>query len=612
MDITDFIFAQREEVLLAGDYNAYHAHASRKLHKLRKKLGQTTPKGRKYTAKAPVSAENIGSNVAYVHLLLVSSERAWAQAMHMKSAHSADPSAKGIAGSTRRHIITRLNKAAGYAKELVILLQDRSTSGATDIDVVEARAYLASLSGALWLEKRNWEQSLRSFSVAKVIYTTLGQKAKKDAFRDLLTGTVDPSLRYAAYQMKLPRSKPLPSLAIAYFPSDAEIRSEVERVEPACLEEESAGTRRTADGEVQQLPENITWRSRTVALEDASISQALAAASAAESRLASWLAEAAGQSASAKDKAAAYDNVIIASQDAVDATKTAIDDLAGEGVDSGDKRMQALQITRTAVNYALVGWRVGRNRVLCGEQDGISFEASQTKSSQDEKPSVKREEGNGKKLTQLRERVVLYDSTLQSIEFILDLPGVAADSAFVQELEGKHSYFRALRSLAIGRSHGLLGKSKHALALFAQALELSSASSTSPQPSANTQGPSKLDVSQGQIQNLASILQSLVAQYRGLVTLEKISEDQASRSASQRPAIERLHEYSADGLDLKNLVPYPPRMQAIPVKPLFLDVAWNYIEYPREGAAQPQAQAPPEPATEEKKGGRRGWFGFGR
>lgn len=66
MEITDFVFNQREESLVVGDYNAYRAHATRKLHKLRKKIGQTTPKGRKYTAKPPVSAEDIGNNVTYV------------------------------------------------------------------------------------------------------------------------------------------------------------------------------------------------------------------------------------------------------------------------------------------------------------------------------------------------------------------------------------------------------------------------------------------------------------------------------------------------------------------------------------------------------------------
>ncbi|KKK19271.1 hypothetical protein P175DRAFT_0501210 [Aspergillus ochraceoroseus IBT 24754] len=628
MDITEYIFSRREEVLLAGDYNAYRAHTTRKLHKLRKKLGQTTPKGRKYTAKPAISAEDVGSNVVNVHVLLLSAERSWAQAMHMKSTHSADPSAKGISGAARRHIISRLNKAAGYVKQLVALLEDKTASGATETDLLEARAYLSSLIGASCLEKRSWEQCVQNYSISRVIYTALGQIDRKDAFRDLLSGNIDPSLRYAAYQMKLPRSKPIPSLAIKYFPSDASIRSEVEKVDPNCLKEDAVGTRRTADGEVQQLPEDITWRSRTVALEDAAISQALATAAAEESRLTAWLASPEGSSAPSKDKAAAYDNVIISSQDAVDATKTAIDDLTGEGVDPGDKRMQGLQITRTAVNYALVGWRIGRNRVLCGENDGITFEPSRTKVSKHSKAVSQQDEPSGKKLTWLRERVVLYDSTLQSIEFILELPGVAADSAFVGELEAKRSYFRALRCLTIGRSHGILGKSQNALALFSQALSIASKSAQSLQSAIDIDGPPRLDISSSQVQSLESELRALVMKYQGLVTLEKVSADAQAKSPTQQPAVERLHEYAGDEIDLKNLVPYPPQMRPVPVKPLFLDVAWNYIQYPEEGkpgaaaaattAAAAAAAAPlatsegAEQEPEEKKGGRRGWFGFGR
>ncbi|KAF3028421.1 hypothetical protein E8E15_005911 [Penicillium rubens] len=609
MEVTDFIFKEREEVLLVGDYNAYRAHTTRKLQKLRKKLGQATVKGRKYTAKPAVTAENVGSNVSYVHLLLLSSERAWAQAMHMKSTHSADTSTKGISGAARRHIISRLNKATGYAQHLVSLLHEQAFSGASDVDILETRAYLAMISGTLWLEKRRWEQCLQDYSIARVIYTALGQRVKKDAFRDLLSGTVDPSLRYAAYQMKLPRSKPTSSLAIEFFPLHSEIRAEVEKVDPSCLAEEAAGTRRTAEGEVQELPQSVTWRSRTVPLDDASISQSLAAASAAEARLTSWLADS-GKSAAAKEKAAAYDNVIIASQDAVDATKSAIDDLASEGVDPSDKRMQALQITRTAVNYTLVGWRVGRNRVLCGERDGLSFEEQQPTTGG--KETTKQATGNGKKLNKLRERVVLYDSTLQSLEFILELPGVAADSAFVQDLEAKRHYFRALRCLALGRSHGVLSKSKEALALFSQALSL--AASASPQSATDAEGVPKLDVSQVQASNLESTLRELVARYRGLVTLEKLTAEEASQS-SQRPVVERLQHFAGSGLDLNNLVPYPPQMQPIPVKPLFLDVAWNYIDYPREGGQRQEvpAQTPAQaqgPVEEETKG-RRGWFGFG-
>ncbi|KAL2871082.1 signal recognition particle subunit SRP68 [Aspergillus lucknowensis] len=615
MNITEYIFARREEILLAGDYNAYRAHTTRKLHKLRKKLGQTTPKGRKYTAKPPISAEDVGKNVANVYILLLCAERAWAQAMHMKSTHSADPSAKGIVGASRRHIITCLNKAAGFAQQLVSVLEDRSGSGATETDTLEARAYLASLVGALYLEKRSWEQCVQNYSISRVIYTALGQTVKKDAFRDILSGNVDPSLRYAAYQMKLPRSKPVPSLAIEYFPADAGIRSELEKASPNCLKEDAAGTRRTADGEVQALPENITWRSHSVSIEDAAISQALAATSTEESRLAAWLDTPAGSSASAKDKAAAYDNVIITSQDAVDATKTAIDDLASEGVEPGDRRMQSLQITRTAVNYALVGWRIGRNRVLCGDNDGISFQPSRTQPSKNGTMASQQEEAGGKKLTSLRERVVLYDSTLQSIEFILDLPGIAADSDFVRELEAKRCYFRALRCLNIGRSHSILGKSQNALALFSQALSLTLEATTSIQSSIDVDGPPRLDISPGQVQALEYELRALVTKYQGLVTLESIAAQEQSKSTSQRPLVERLNEYSGDSLNLDNLVPYPPDIQPIPVKPLFLDVAWNYIDYPRDGKAAVSTATPSQPdqpAAEEKKGARRGWFGFGR
>lgn len=131
------------------------------------------------------------------------------------------------------------------------------------------------------------------------------------------------------------------------------------------------------------------------------------------------------------------------------------------------------------------------------------------------------------------------------------------------------------------------------------------------QSSVETEGPPKLDVSRQQIQSLESVLRGLVAKYRGLVTLERLSAEEASKTADQSPAIERLQEYLGEGLDLGKLVPYPPQMQAIPVKPLFLDVAWNYIDYPRDRATERRGTQAEKP-EEEKKGGRRGWFGFGR
>lgn len=106
---------------------------------------------------------------------------------------------------------------------------------------------------------------------------------------------------------------------------------------------------------------------------------------------------------------------------------------------------------------------------------------------------------------------------------------------------------------------------------------------------------------------LSSTSKALVAKYHGLVTLELLSRTPKGNNTAQPPLIQRMDEYDADGTDLENLVPFPPKLQPVPVKPLFLDVAWNYIEYPREGKEDVESKP-----VEEKKEGRRGWFGFGR
>lgn len=93
------------------------------------------------------------------------------------------------------------------------------------------------------------------------------------------------------------------------------------------------------------------------------------------------------------------------------------------------------------------------------------------------------------------------------------------------------------------------------------------------------------------------------------------ANEKGSSPAYLPPLVERMDEYPTGEVDLSNLVTYPSRIEPVPVKPLFLDVAWNYIDYPQPGnkaapaaAAQNEANAP----AAEKKETKRGWFGFGR
>jgi signal recognition particle subunit SRP68 len=367
--------------------------------------------------------------------------------MHMKSLHAADSSDKAITGSTRSHIISRLRKAEQSASDLVELLSGTGNDKIDSRTQLEALAYRSMLNGSLDFESQKWDDCIKSYSGVHAAYVALAKTAegrKAEVFRELLSSTVDPSIRYAAYQLRQPRTVSVESLVSKYVDKSSGLVTKALEVDSSALDTAPIGLRQEKGADSKDAPKTISWRSRTVNIEDANIAQSLALANSGQQTLQSTLQDG---SKSLSEKAAAYDEVLNPSQDAVDATKTAIDELTADGVSQGDSRIQSLQVTRTAVNYALVGWRVGRNRLLCGRADGAYLDTENVtlKAKKGSSEPLVKPEGNTRKLTRLRERVVLYDSTIQSLESIKELPGVAADASLVGELESKKAYFTALR-----------------------------------------------------------------------------------------------------------------------------------------------------------------------
>ncbi|KAF3041952.1 hypothetical protein E8E12_008785 [Didymella heteroderae] len=621
MDLTKYVVEYREAAFLLGDYSTYRAQLTRRLRIVQKKLGRATPKNAKYAAKAPVTAEDIAKNIEFLHILLLTSERAWAHAMAMKALHSEDNADKNITGSTRQHIISRLHKAVQSAKEVVTLLSD-SASGATETDVLEAKAYVYALAGAQEFEKQaegvkakgaspqRWDACLTNFAAARVLYSALHKATKQELFKDVLTGTIDPSIRYAAYQNRIPRTVGVPAVARKYFPKDEQLSKAVQQIDASALQEEEA----TASSS------QITWRGRTANIVDAAIGQALVSIESASSNL-----DQSSSSSSPKDRANAYDDILIASQDAVDATRRAIEELEKEGVDEGDARMQDLRVTNLAVNYDLISWRIGRNRVLIGIDDGLSFAPNPPQKPRrprkDGKEWAEREEPTGRKLARLRERVALYDAILQSIDSIKELRGAARDTGFIAELDGQRAYFQALKCLNMSHSHAFLAAPKQALALCSRALSLSSQAASAPNSTSTTaSNATKLAVSEQQTSTLKSTLENLASHYRGVVALSQLSANSETASkaglSNAAPVVERLNEYPSSGsVDLKNLVTWPPKLKPVPVKPLFLDVAWNYVEYPgrKQQVKEPEPEPEPEKEKEDEKPKvKKGWFSFGR
>ncbi|KAM3423863.1 hypothetical protein BST61_g1260 [Cercospora zeina] len=287
--------------------------------------------------------------------------------------------------------------------------------------------------------------------------------------------------------------------------------------------------------------------------------------------------------------------------------------------------MQDLRVTSLSVNYDLVSWRVGRYRILIGKDDGLSFGAQLQKkprhSRKDGKELLDKEEPRGRQLARLRERVVLYDAIIQSIGSVKELRGAMRDESFVAELDGKASYFRALKCLNISYSHSLLDNNLNALALLNRARDLV-ANFASPADAQHSNALPTLDVQTAEGARLRTHVNSLASRMHAIVEMQMLEANSAlavkKNMSSAEPIVERLNDYPSPGtqVDLNKLVRYPLKVEPVPVKPLFLDVAFNYIDYPgRKAQALVAEQAPvannvaEEPVQQPQK---KGWFSFGR
>ncbi|KAI6086226.1 hypothetical protein F4821DRAFT_130764 [Hypoxylon rubiginosum] len=614
MDITNFVVSARNEALLYGDYNTYHRQLAKKLHNCRKRLNIVTKNRAKFSKKGPITAEQVSENREFLYLQLLTAERAWAHAMRFKAIHSTDT--KGITGRTRSHIISRLDKGARAAERLVSILSDSSKSGASDTDILEARAYASLIRGAEQFEKQSWEPCLRSYATARIIYTALATNIKGDVTKDLLSETIDPSIRFAAYQSEVPRTLAIPTIARRAFPtSDSSLVEKINKLAPDLLNKSGSDAQKGQVG-APNAPQSITWRSREVKIEDAAIALALASTYTATASLAEKLAS--SDITLPREMAAAYDEVLIASQDAADATKHAIDEFREEGVSQNDPRVQSLQITRTAVNYQMISWRIGRNRVLSGEHDGALLDSAPTTTRKSKKDASSRKpkiEPPGRKISRLKDKVVLYDSTLQSIDSIKELPGVASDEGLQEQLNATAKYFHALKSLSIARSHSLTDQSLNALVLIKHAsdeCQQATAFFSKHGASSSEDSPLNIEIRQSDIQFLHQLLRGELQRCRAIVEIDNLRQKTTNTipASAKIPLVQRLFEYPAEGVDLENLVQYPPKVEPIPVKPLFFDVAWNYIDYP--GKTPAAAPEPEQQQAQPAQPQRRGWFGFGR
>ncbi|KAI9592666.1 hypothetical protein BDF19DRAFT_425071 [Syncephalis fuscata] len=229
-DILSFVHEARNTYgLRHEDYQRYRQYCARKLQRLRKALSFVQTKGRKFHKR--VVEENVLTDVRFLELALVDCERAWATAMELKVYARDEP-------RKQYHMIRRLRKATGLAQQFVALCN--VDSGRVDVrTALDAKAYAAWIEGILHVEQRAWQSGLNQLTVASVIYERMAQTgtAYQENLCQAMMDQIEPNIRLCIYHLRLKEgereTKTRETAAISRLPELKQLQTSESRVSSA-------------------------------------------------------------------------------------------------------------------------------------------------------------------------------------------------------------------------------------------------------------------------------------------------------------------------------------------------------------------------------------------
>lgn len=190
----------------------------------------------------------------------------------------------------------------------------------------------------------------------------------------------------------------------------------------------------------------------------------------------------------------------------------------------------------------------------------------------------------------------LYEIILQNFTELQQLPGFEADEAYQREIETQMKAYRAFRCYYIAQVLTGLRRFREALAMLER-----SSTYTSESIANKLTDKQLLD----KLQVLKKDIESCKFEVHADSVLEddEDQDDETKYTSSgkaykdKKPLVDRLDEYRDETQVLTknpNIYKMPPPMEAIPCKPLFFDLACNFIEFPnlddKTGAADSKKQ----------------------
>ncbi|KFB42638.1 AGAP002183-PA-like protein [Anopheles sinensis] len=531
---------QLQHGLRHGDYQRYRGYCSRRVKRLRKTLN--LPQGdRRHYKKRDVTLANLekaDADERFIHIPLMLAERAWSYAMQLRQESNTEL-------RKRFHLIEKLRKSCVYALQLQELCASERCDARTKL---EAEAYSAWIHGSLHFELKLWQSAAENLKKAQVIYENLAQ-AMPEEEQTVYRAKVEelkPSLRYCAYNV-----------------GESSVNDLLEMRGQAGLLGNLSHLVAQTKAESMEAFQMTEWRGRSVTVRPEKV------------RLFLLSIQELGKSIEkAKDfpaKIELLENVLLDCKDAIAAIKDEIKQDPKLRQTSTDAGLVGIQYLLAYLSYTRLKLTLDRNLFL----------VAQAKLTLDDPNATEKVQPNsaGKK-SKPQDLSRLYEIILQNVTEMQQLSGMENDASYQAEMESLALSFRAFRCYYIAITLVALKRWREAVAMYERskkyATEAVSAKTTC----------SDFDL-RAELKTLIATIEGCKFSAHAYSVLEDDNADDSvlfgKSQKSTKPLYERLSHYKEDAsLNSRNpnVFKLIPEMEPIPAKPLFFDLALNFVEFP--------------------------------
>lgn len=588
------ILAGRSELPLqsARDYRQYRIRVGRQLLRTRKSLGiQTKPSRGKGNSAVEKSTEprhrvafvsptvtEVESNPELLKVLVCLAERSWATAMETNSVLDTN-----FTQSKKSHVRSKLAKACKYIDTATLISHQIAASSESEsfspLQQLQLETYSLLLHGALSFQKRNYSQCTKDYSLARVALEsfsgTVNESSVKDTIQELISTVIDPSLVYAHYRLHKVRPLSAASLAVKVARSswDSPVIDYIKKVDPAALDAS------LAEVSASNRLDVVKWRSHEANIEDKELAATLYRSVSKDDDLEKSISSS-NDTQSIDASMSLFDDVLQAWQDAHDMVRNNIDRLESSGTASHDKQVQDQYVVATYAGYHMLLRRIQRDSLLLKRAQSRVLE----------KPNGSASKSS---LEKYQEVIRLFDTILQSTNQLLNLSGVHSDKSLSDSLAALDAYYTSKRLSVLASAYKLADQIPEAFALYNKANKILEAA---PQTIEATFPPKVLD--QTKYSKAIANARTNALQLRAQLTIRKAPNSQSDdamdlddgqlEQKSISSVVDSLDQYalasfsSAQELS-KNLISLEAQPKIPFAKPVFFDIAYNFIEAQQQG-----------------------------